>query len=77
MENMNNDSIFNQSFQSKQKMQKASSLDFPACLSNIEKITLWQDFQKIAWSEFISNVYLVSLREEKKGSYDDNLKNMD
>lgn len=77
MENMDNDSIFNYSFQSKQQMQKTSSLDFPACLSNIDKITLWQDFQNIAWSKFISNVYLVSLREEKKSSYEDNLKNMD
>lgn len=40
MENMDNDSIFNYSFQSKQQMQKTSSLDFPACLSNIDKITL-------------------------------------
>lgn len=77
MENMDNDSIFNYSFQSKQQMQKTSSLDFPACLSNIDKITLRQDFQKTAWSEFISDVYLLSLREEEKGSYEDNLKNMD
>lgn len=30
MENMDKDSIFNYSFQSKQQMQKTSSLDFPA-----------------------------------------------
>lgn len=77
MENMDKDSIFNYSFQSKQQMQKTSSLDFPACLSNIDKITLWQDFQKIACSKFISDVHLLSLREEEKGSYEENLKNTD
>lgn len=63
MENMDNDGIFHYSFQSNQHTQKTSSLDFPACLSNIDKITLRQDSQRISWSEFIPDMYLLSLRE--------------
>lgn len=73
MENMDNDGIFNYSFQSNQHMQKTSSLDFSACLSNIDKITLRQDSQKISWSKFIPYAYLLSLRQEEKGSYEDDL----
>lgn len=73
MENKDNDGMFNYSFKSIQHMQKTSSLDFPACQSNTDKITLWEDSQKISWSD----VYLLSLREEEKGSYEDNLKSTD
>lgn len=73
MENKDNDGTFNYSFKSNQHMQKTTSLDFSACQSNIDKITLWEDSQKISWSD----VYLLSLREEEKGSYEDNLKSTD